>query len=224
MCLLSHPDKTTLAVPDCPERDMMWCFNSLQAFCRLKNPEETTPPISYSFGTYSDTWMYLHFIAHSYYMVDDGRARSEVEHPKDLGMLCNRRIVTVSGVGTFRERRAWVAVRTARGDSGSDAPPPSDVAFIVSDYGHRRWNLEGSCWQERGIVGYSQGKGVALFLMLVWNEVDTWFNEWKVCIDSLDRMLEVNLSHFPLLLPMSSHLLMHSNNGRILPAIRNFWI
>ncbi|KAK8044457.1 hypothetical protein PG993_004481 [Apiospora rasikravindrae] len=199
MCLLSNPDKSRLS--EYRDRDMTWCLGSLQAFCRFASPEEWTRPLSYSisthgglavpFGTYGGQWTYLHFIAHTYYKVS-AQDVTKPEALKGSGMLLERRDVTVPGVGAFQESRILVMVRAATGEQNHAVPPsPSEVAVILSEFGHMDLNIEHEHWQYRGIGVTDRAIGVSLFQMLVWSQMDIWYNGWETCISDLDEALEV---------------------------------
>ncbi|KAK8115790.1 hypothetical protein PG984_012292 [Apiospora sp. TS-2023a] len=189
MCLLSHPDKGSIS--EYPDRDMAWCLDSLHAFCRFENTDALVRPLAYSLGTYADKWMYLQFIVHTFSKVDD-RVKHTADQLDGSGMLTERRTVTVPDVGSFRESRVWIAVRTIAGTLGPNMRAPLNVTVIVSDLGHLSLDLEDRHWLERGIESPDRiAVGVALFQMQVWSQVDAWYNEWEACVNDLDKALEV---------------------------------
>ncbi|KAK7942561.1 uncharacterized protein PG986_011674 [Apiospora aurea] len=145
MCLLSNPDKKPAS--EHPDRDIAWCVDSMQGFCRFANPDKSKRPLSYTFGTYGDQWMYLHFIAHTYCKVN-ALSIAEPQVPKGSGMMVDRPVVTVPNVGTFRERRVSVFVRTAAGKPKQPVPFPSEVAVISSNFGHMEVNIKHGHWTE----------------------------------------------------------------------------
>ncbi|KAK8084364.1 hypothetical protein PG997_005635 [Apiospora hydei] len=65
-------------------------------------------------------------------------------------------------------------------------------------------NIKHEHWSERGILGAGRAGGVPLFQMLVWSQVDTWYNGWEACINDLDDVLEVNVTYpYPSFWPIS---------------------
>ncbi|KAK7991480.1 hypothetical protein PG988_000274 [Apiospora saccharicola] len=196
MCLLSNPDKKPTS--EYPDRDMAWCLDSLHGFCRFASPCQTTRSLSYSLGTYDDQWMYLHFIVQAYHKVEDPEA-TESEPVKGSGMLLERRVATVPDVGTFRERRILVVLRTATGktkqllphNSKVREPCPSVVGVILSEFGHMGLETRGEFGSESGIAGDEQARGVPLFQRLVWTQVDKWYDEWETCLNGVDEVLNL---------------------------------
>jgi hypothetical protein len=194
MCLLSHPDKASIqndTENEYLDRDMAWCMDSLHGFCRLVNPEESPRPLAYSLGTYRDGWMYLQFTLHAFSAIRDLESFAE-EKVEGSGMLPERRLVMVPGVGTFREGRVWVAVRTATGTTETSVSP-SSVVVIVSDFGHIQLGITEKDWTERGLATPVGAAGVALFQMLVWSQVARWEYGWEACLKYMDEVLEVKV-------------------------------
>lgn len=187
---------------DSPDRDLSWCLDSLHGFCRRKGPEEIDRNLSWTFGTYPDSWMYLHFVFHHFGPHDD---KFGLDDPawKGNGIRCDRRTMALpigSGGNTeiFRERRVWLGMRTATPYPGEKTDQrPGTVGFVLSDWAHHRFNATENQWLKSGLESPKAASGIALFQLLLWQGIDEWSASWHLCLNYIDGLHEVKVCFLP---------------------------
>ncbi|KND90453.1 hypothetical protein TOPH_05025 [Tolypocladium ophioglossoides CBS 100239] len=214
LCLLSNPNKQNpIQGPGAQEsvldkfadRDVSWCLDSLHGFCRQSTPGQSSSylteekSLSFTLGTSSDCWMYLHFVFHFYAFDPDGPP-SEMD-AGDSGMQVDRGYFTVpiefghkSRDMAFTQRRTWIGMRVAteyRGET-PDASP-SVVGVVLTDTGHYGLNATDKAWDERGLHSPASASGVALFQMVLWTSLDYWETCWNRCLDFVEQTFKIRL-------------------------------
>ncbi|RWA04795.1 hypothetical protein EKO27_g10309 [Xylaria grammica] len=139
LVLMSNPRKPLTGkgevTPD--DRDLSWCLDSLQGFCRPEPPSRGKRDLSWSLGTYEDCWIYLSFITTCYRFRegkddDDDDAQGKLGSSPD-GLLCERDRFTLPGIGTFTEERMLLIARAATGCDAPVGPLPAAVGIFISD-------------------------------------------------------------------------------------------
>lgn len=191
LCLMTNPNK--IATDEYADRDISWCMDSLQAFCRLESPGDGERDLSFSLGTYPDSWMYLSFALHFFWPdVTDrgGPKKPQPFHFAIPGLGCDRRSLEID-LGSFQEARILVHLRCAAG-CGTGAPTipnPATVGVVLTDLGHQPINARAKHWDERQLESSSEYSGVALFHTIVWDHLDIWAYRWDQCLDHIDNML-----------------------------------
>jgi hypothetical protein len=174
-------------------RDLSWCLDSLQGFCRLRAPGEGDRDLSFSLGTFSDCWVYLSFILH-FFEKDEGpdyTDRSSIQS----GLRCDRRSINVPNIGSFKERRVLINTRfaTAYQDKKPTNTAPSAVNVILTDIGHRNHHISTRRWYEYGMQSTRQAPGVSLFLTVLWDHLDLWEDMWNRCLDNVNGIYQTKV-------------------------------
>ncbi|KAI1077477.1 hypothetical protein F5B20DRAFT_262380 [Whalleya microplaca] len=194
MCLMMNPSKTRESGPNVgySNRDLSWCMDLLQGFCRLMGPGDGERDLSFSLGTYPDCWMHLSFVLHVFY---PGVEPGDSDKPSSTfsGLRCDRRSLSADDIGFFKEARISVTLRCAarRGIGTLVNHSPSTVAVILSDLSHQPINATEGHWSERGLESSSYYSGIVLFQTIVWNHIDVWKDRWDQCLDSVDCTIEM---------------------------------
>lgn len=203
LCLLKKPNQSNHSSSDLEfafgggysNRDLSWCLDSMQGFCRSEGPEGGRD-LSFGLGTSSDCWLHLHFILNTFHLDSDDTSYG----PSWLGsgMRCDRRRIKVQvqpgSDMTFREGRTWIGMRIAtdfHGQAPTASPPV--VGVIVTDSGASDINLTERDWDQRGLTSPPLAAGVALFQMTLWSSLDWWEMRWHHCLDQIDNVIEVKV-------------------------------
>lgn len=194
LCLMTNPSKIE-SNPNSghSSRDISWCMDSLQAFCRLMGPGDGERDLSFSLGTYPDCWIYLCFVLHFFCPdVEHGNSNKSTYYSTTSGLRCDRRILAAEGIGSFKETRILVNLRSAAGytTGPSTNPSPSTVGIILTDLGHQSISTRENNWSERELESSPQYSGISLFQNIVWNHIDVWKDRWDQCLGHVDNVLE----------------------------------
>ncbi|UNI19500.1 hypothetical protein JDV02_005682 [Purpureocillium takamizusanense] len=184
------------------DMDITWTLDSLHGFCRRPTPHQYgfDRKFSYTVGTSSDCWMYLHFISHFYRATEDIEPETNQMEVSGMEIARGRFTIPIELRGvkssiTFTEHRKWTGMRVATNYNGKtpDASP-SAVAVSVSDWGHSRLEITEQAWRQRGLQSAEQGAGIALFQMLLLSHLDAWQRNWNMTLDEIDNTFKVKLS------------------------------
>ncbi|KAL3959305.1 hypothetical protein ACCO45_007467 [Purpureocillium lilacinum] len=205
LSLLSNPgkdDESGENFDGFADRDITWALDSLQGFCRGLTPHQYQFKRKFSFtvGTSSDYWMYLHFISHFYRVTENAEDDSDQVGLSGMEVSRGRFTVPIELRGrkssiTFREHRKWTGMRVATSYNGNTPnAAPSAVAVYVSDWGHTQINVTEQTWKERGLQSPRQGAGIALFQMLLMSHLDAWERDWTMTVDHIGDIFKVKLS------------------------------
>ncbi|KAI0532451.1 hypothetical protein GGR58DRAFT_179939 [Xylaria digitata] len=177
------------------DRDISWCIDSLQRFCRLDPPLCGERDMFFSLGTYGDCAMYLSFILTFYKVKDHDIDDVMAQASKFSGLLCDRAEHKTFAHGTFREGRILVTARVAAGHAGmSYASSPRAIGVILTDISHQPINATASDYEERGLDVNAETSGVTLFLNMVWNHFDLWRDIWTRCLDHVARHAQLKFT------------------------------
>ncbi|UNI15333.1 hypothetical protein JDV02_001873 [Purpureocillium takamizusanense] len=195
LLLMVNPTKQVHKDLDCPDRELSWCLDSMQGFCREKGLDEGDRCLAWSLGTFPDCWTYLHFTFHVYLPDTATVERTRPESWPGSGVMCPRGSV-VAQIGhneeviTFAEDRFWIGMRTATsyGGNSTHVNNPQTVAFVVSDTVHFTVKASQSDWDERGLKSPEGATGIALFQMLLMVGIDRWSAGWDLSLKRIDEL------------------------------------
>lgn len=205
MFLMSNPSKSAGTPGDdadsCDrysDRDLTWCLESMQGFCRAEGPILDHRDLSFALGTSPDHWLHLHFIMHSFVYESCGESTEDSWKGTGSGLRCERREMTVpirpGQKVTYREARHWTAMRVGTNYCGKtpDASP-SVVGAILSDWGLYQLDVKDQAWDDSGLQSPPSASGVALFQMSLWTSVQQWEKQWNYTLDHVDSLVEVKV-------------------------------
>ncbi|KAI0415009.1 hypothetical protein F5X98DRAFT_232595 [Xylaria grammica] len=198
LVLMSNPRKPLTGkgevTPD--DRDLSWCLDSLQGFCRPEPPSHGTRDLSWSIGTYEDCWIYLSFITTCYRFRggkdddddddddDDADAQEKLDSSPD-GLLCERDRFTLPGIGTFTEERMLLIARVATGCDAPVGPLPAAVGIFISDMEYKRGYQNAASTDEGGGPPDECGGLVVLREMMLY-QLDQWRVNWLHTLDQVE--------------------------------------